>query len=343
MPVTIKTIAERVGVHHSAVSRALNGKGQQVGLSTKRIDQIRSVADDLGYRPSATGRAMQRGRTGVIALVVGSLQRHTEYHDALLDGIQDACEPRDAHLLLARLSDQLLDDGARLPKTLRELSADGLLFKWFPGTSDRLKRVVDEQRLPVIWLSRKWDYDCVYNDEVEVGRRATQLLIETGHRHIAYFSRIRGGGLDHHFAADRESGYRTAMTEAGLTPHVVEPPAEPLVAAALGPCSATVANLADAAIEVAMANATAGVGIATHDEAGHALVAMDNKPVRIGSRSVPTVCPDARGLGAAGVDMLIRKLAKPNQRLASRAIGCRLTNGAAAAPRALSIPPERRS
>ncbi len=53
----------------TTVSHALNGKGR---LPEETRTRIRQIAQDLGYRPSATARNLQEGRTGLLGLAVPS-------------------------------------------------------------------------------------------------------------------------------------------------------------------------------------------------------------------------------------------------------------------------------
>ncbi|WKG06384.1 LacI family DNA-binding transcriptional regulator [Mycolicibacterium sp. HK-90] len=65
--VTIRDVADAVGVSATTVSHALNGKGE---VSPATVERVRAVAHRLGYRPSATAQALRRGRTGSLVLIL---------------------------------------------------------------------------------------------------------------------------------------------------------------------------------------------------------------------------------------------------------------------------------
>jgi DNA-binding LacI/PurR family transcriptional regulator len=65
--VGIKEVAAAAGVSVTTVSHALNNKGRLPEATRQRV---RSIADQLGYRPNATARNLVVGRTGLIGLVV---------------------------------------------------------------------------------------------------------------------------------------------------------------------------------------------------------------------------------------------------------------------------------
>ncbi|WP_240796393.1 LacI family DNA-binding transcriptional regulator [Streptomyces sp. RFCAC02] len=63
----IRDVAAAAGVSITTVSDALNGKGR-LPDATRR--HVRSVADRLGYRPSAAARTLRTGKSGLIGLTV---------------------------------------------------------------------------------------------------------------------------------------------------------------------------------------------------------------------------------------------------------------------------------
>lgn len=63
----IRDVAAAAGVSITTVSDALNGKGR-LPDTTRR--HVRSVADRLGYRPSAAARTLRTGRSGLLGLTV---------------------------------------------------------------------------------------------------------------------------------------------------------------------------------------------------------------------------------------------------------------------------------
>lgn len=65
--VTIRDVARAAGVSVTTVSHALNGKGK---VNAETSERIHRLALELGYRPSATARALRRGSTGAIALIL---------------------------------------------------------------------------------------------------------------------------------------------------------------------------------------------------------------------------------------------------------------------------------
>ncbi len=70
MAVTILDIAQATGKSYPTVSRALNGHPK---ISVRTRDEVRAVAERLGYRRSFAGTALKTGRSGVLAVIVPNL------------------------------------------------------------------------------------------------------------------------------------------------------------------------------------------------------------------------------------------------------------------------------
>ncbi len=65
--VTIKDIAQEVGVSPSTVSRALSDSPL---ISTATKERVRAVAERLGYEPNELARALVKGASGAVGLLV---------------------------------------------------------------------------------------------------------------------------------------------------------------------------------------------------------------------------------------------------------------------------------
>ncbi len=73
MAVTLKDIAERVDRSVATVSRALAGY-DDVSQATR--EQIKQVAQELGYEPNITARQLQKRRTDTLDLILPTFGPH---------------------------------------------------------------------------------------------------------------------------------------------------------------------------------------------------------------------------------------------------------------------------
>lgn len=67
---TIYDIAQRAGASPSAVSAALNGKGQQRRLKEETVERIRRVAEEVGYTTNLQARGLRKAESGLAGMVL---------------------------------------------------------------------------------------------------------------------------------------------------------------------------------------------------------------------------------------------------------------------------------
>ncbi|MER6738824.1 LacI family DNA-binding transcriptional regulator [Streptomyces puniciscabiei] len=70
-PVTLRGIAERLGLHVSTVSRVLNGPADEQGraASGQTARRIRELADELGYRPNPHATSLRTRRSNLVGVL----------------------------------------------------------------------------------------------------------------------------------------------------------------------------------------------------------------------------------------------------------------------------------
>ena len=92
---TLKTIAELVGVSYGTVSRAINGHGRIAPATMARVTKL---VEELGYRPNASARDLHKSRGDLIGLVVPTLSYPGL--DAIVGGIQETLDQAQMRLLV---------------------------------------------------------------------------------------------------------------------------------------------------------------------------------------------------------------------------------------------------
>lgn len=222
--VTLKEIAEEAGVSVVTVSNVLRGRNKENWPSTlKRADEIRAIAQRMGYRPHAGAVATATGRFGCVTLMLGLQPEQSNLPLQMLRGVHDELTANDMHLMLAYMSDEKLTDESLVPKILRQLMSDGLLIDYTHGIPERLKKIIHDYKVPSIWINSKQEFDSVYPDDFVAGKEATHVLVRQGHRHIAYvdFTPRPPGTAEHYSHADRRDGYEAVMQSAGLEINVL--------------------------------------------------------------------------------------------------------------------------
>ena len=79
--VSLKDLAEHLGVSKTTVSWVLSNQGDSKGISHDTQKRIRDLAAELNYQPNYLARSLNKGTTGTIGLIVPSIS------DAFYSGI----------------------------------------------------------------------------------------------------------------------------------------------------------------------------------------------------------------------------------------------------------------
>ncbi len=218
----MEQIAHEAGVSKMTVSRILRGRNVPVYRKAKeRARRVLDIAERLNYRPNAAARAIVSGKFHCATLLLGPCPYENDIClllPGIMEGICAGLAKQNYHLCIAHLSGRQAPD-ASLPKVLRENMADGLLINYYGAIPQREMEMIEQYRIPSVYINIKRPADCVYPDDVGAARMGAERLIGLGHRRILY---LRNMIQPHFSAADRREGYIAAMKARGLKPLVVE-------------------------------------------------------------------------------------------------------------------------
>src|SRR5687767_2636921 len=151
-------------------------------------ERVRQVADALGYRPQAAGRALRLGRTELIAYLASPQLLHevTSYHGALVPALLSAANEAgfDVAILGDDSPEQLL---ARLRRAVRAGRYDGLIVGR-PRIDDPVIDLLRGTATPFVLAGSHPDSALyqVRRDDAGVAADVAQRLIGHGHRLIGF-------------------------------------------------------------------------------------------------------------------------------------------------------------
>lgn len=180
MAVTIKDIAEKVGVSVTTISRVLNNRGY---LSDDLKKRVQAAMEEMNYQPNEIARSLSRKKTNIIGLIIpdvshpffAELTKHIEYYAY-------------SHGLKLLLCNSLLNKKKEKEyfELLKASQVDGIIM------GSHTMRVEDYKsiNLPIVTIDRQITDSIPYisSDNYEGGKLATKLLIEKKCRKIAYIS-----------------------------------------------------------------------------------------------------------------------------------------------------------
>lgn len=211
---TLKTVAEHVGVSSMTVSNAFSRPDQ---LSATLREKILAAAAELGYAgPDPAARTLARGATGTVGiLLTDSLHQAftDEFSATFLTAIAEELARGGLALTL------LPPDGAGDIVPTRDVAMDGAIVYSCRLEADGLEHL-RRRKLPMVQVDQPFDAGTTsVNVEDRAGARAAAgHLIDLGHRSIALIS---VGSTDDEARSQRFGGWRDALDAAGITPVVV--------------------------------------------------------------------------------------------------------------------------
>ena len=180
-PVSASMIAERLGLSQPTVSHILSGRGR---FSAETRERVRAMAAEMGYRPSASARAMRSRRTRQVGVLIRNDETARFYYLAayeMLLGLNSRLEEAGLLMTVVRLDDARkgMDASSRV---FSERLLDGIIVLEDvpPDVQGRLDSLVEE----FVWAdSSRWGPTrCLRRNEFEAGRLAGRC------------GRSRGGG-----------------------------------------------------------------------------------------------------------------------------------------------------
>ncbi|MDR1280025.1 MAG: LacI family transcriptional regulator [Opitutaceae bacterium] len=206
-------IARQLQVSRSTVSHVLNGRGHLIRPETRK--KVEDALKASGYQRNGLVRALKTRRSHVVGIIVPEIGR--SFFSEIIRAAENEAREHGLQCFLAQShSDPGVIEKSIL--TMREYRVDGILVTPSSSTVNvDLYRQLCQQRFPFVLADspvRGVEAPFVGNDNVEVGRLATEHLLALGHRHIACIRGYEGSGVSEH----RLQGFRVAFAAAGLTP-----------------------------------------------------------------------------------------------------------------------------
>ena len=215
-PVTLKDIAEQTGLSIMTVSRVVRGRPDVSAASRRKV--VLAVKR-LGYIPNPAARQLVTRvpappRTERIIGTIFSREVVTShsYFAGIIEGIADEARCRDCHLLFGYgLGNS--DEAMEYPKMISDMMTRWIIL--VGKVSPRFVRQLRANGFSLVLADMRppsRDMDAVVCEDAVGAYEATRHLVKLGHGHIALIS----GPAHHPFFGALSSGYRRALTEAGI-------------------------------------------------------------------------------------------------------------------------------
>lgn len=196
MPVTMRDVAQHVGVSKQTVSAVLNGKS---GISPETIARVRQAIADLGYQPNLVASSLRHGYTNTVGLLLGNVAN--PFYAEMARGVEYEALARGYSVMLCNTH----DDPERRKQYVQTF------------IRQRVAGVIGATQEEVKQLSSSNPYVCQCIESIDDRRAAyvaTAHLLDLGHRRIACVACSDANGNVPSYT--RYLGYKAALADWGV-------------------------------------------------------------------------------------------------------------------------------
>ena len=204
---SLKDLAEELGVSIATVSRALHSSPE---IGQEMQQRVKELAQQRNYRPNPFAQSLRKEAPKVIGVVVPNLVTH--YFAAVLDGIEDEAA-RAGYSVISANTHEDYSAEQRAVDNFISLHVVGIIASLTQNTTDYHHfETLGNLGVPLVFFGRTCltdRFSSVTANGDEAAQQATQHLIETGSRRIAFI-----GGPNHlDMVRRRKHGYLEALRE----------------------------------------------------------------------------------------------------------------------------------
>ena len=211
-PITLKQLAQSLGLSASTVSKALNNRPD---ISAATRDRVVSAAKRLHYRPDPAGQRLRRQSSDAIGFVLSAPQSRfaNPFFLDMLTGINEELEGSRFQVIItsARSPEHELQCFRWL---VEEQRVDGLIFGRTRRDDPRIDYLA-RRGTPFVTLGRsetRRSFSFLDIDHTVVGHDGCARFVALGHRRIALLNTPDDLMISHHHAI----GYRKALKAASI-------------------------------------------------------------------------------------------------------------------------------
>ncbi|MCP5455326.1 MAG: LacI family DNA-binding transcriptional regulator [Thermotogae bacterium] len=181
----MKDIAVKCGVSVSTVSRVINRKP---GVNPKMREQIQKIIDENGFRPNQIAKNLLSSKSENIGVVLPMVH---SYFTKRIMAVTEVCQKNNYGVMMVNnyYSQKNILNSIY---SLYEKRVDGILyFESICGKEQTAALKEINKKIPIVLVDQELpesEIPCVVQDNYNGSRKATEYLIEKGHRKLLYIS-----------------------------------------------------------------------------------------------------------------------------------------------------------
>jgi len=209
--VSLKDIAEKVGVSTALVSYVINGLEKEKRVGKEIVEKIKQAAKELNYQPNQIARSLRSGTTHTIGLIVADISN--PFFGQLARVIEDEAAKFNYTVVFGS-SDESCIKSASLMETLVNRQVDGLIITPTEGCADHINSLIQNE-MPLVLMDRffpELQANHVVLNNYMATYSAVNHFLSKGHRSINMIA--YNSPLIH--MQERIRGFKEAMKDNGL-------------------------------------------------------------------------------------------------------------------------------
>ncbi len=210
---TIKEIAESLGVSTATVSMVLNDKTEEIGIET--VKRVRETAERMNYSKNQVARSLVTQKSDTLAVVIPDIRNM--FYAAIIKSVSRVASAHGYSILLCD-TDNDFDKEFEQLRILDNRLIDGILLA-SRNSSQLLTNYANNRKLPIVILDEETRFAeenvfTVASDNQLSGYQIAKSLLKQGHRKFFCLTGVKESTNSNR----REAGIRKAFEEYGVTP-----------------------------------------------------------------------------------------------------------------------------
>lgn len=182
--ITLKVLAEMMGVTPATISKALHDSSD---ISSETRKKVKKMAREMGYQPNILARSLVRQRSSLLGVIVPDLR--ISFYSEVIRGIYENAWPRGYEPIIV-VNDEHVDQEKRNLEFLYSLNVDGILIDAVPGSKNNdLLKTVSERGIHIVCYDRiieELDFSSVTINDEAAAFKIMQFFVENNRRHILF-------------------------------------------------------------------------------------------------------------------------------------------------------------
>lgn len=215
--VSLKDIANKLGVSTALVSYVLNGQEKEKRVGAEIVIKIRQALEEMNYVPNHIARSLRNGKTQTIGLIVTDIAN--PFFSSMARCIEDEAGKK-GYTVIIGSSDENCNKSRRLVDTMLNRQVDGFIIVPADGCYDYATHIVNEG-FPLVMVDRyipELSTNYVVLDNFGASYDAVNYLISRGYKKIGMVAYK----TDLIHMKERIRGYTEAVKNAGLGKRIWE-------------------------------------------------------------------------------------------------------------------------